>query len=129
VYNSILQFALFTCYVQSSSRPRWTKIIQKLGFTCRLSCQCPKFVHFGQVQKIKPQYVLAAKNILFLCLVQQLPQSLVLRAIFSSRLGLYDQWMSYFFRSMIVYLTRGASAWYCASWCMQRCAFTLEYIY
>jgi hypothetical protein len=37
----------------------------------------------GYVQKIKPQPVLAAKVVLFLCFVQQLPQSMVLAAIFS----------------------------------------------
>jgi hypothetical protein len=46
-------------------------------------------VYLGYVQKIKPQPVLAAKVVLFLRFVQQLPQSLVLAAIYHCTMNFF----------------------------------------
>jgi hypothetical protein len=58
------------------------KLSKKLGSICQESCQHHRLLYLGYVQKIKPQHMLAAKVILFLCFMQRLSQSQMLAAIF-----------------------------------------------
>jgi hypothetical protein len=70
-------FPFIIFYIHSLALRVGCQVIKKLGSTCMGPINSIIWVHFIQVQQIKPKFALTEQKFLFVCFVQQIPQSVV----------------------------------------------------